>query len=196
MNAGLDRIIGFLARRPIEGRRVVLGGLGAAAALTLVSGNSCNGPSFWAFNSGEINKYGDGSEATFHFRATSFLHVWGKRGAAAFERIGFATRDPGFAIMPAEFGLDGDVIRDVQTMTFEIKGTISGDPNARLVVQVYNSRDDVSAPSIETELHPTSGYQAVTVQLDGKIEHLQKIQFILASETGSCDIQIRNIRFN
>jgi len=81
--------------------------------------------------------------------------------------------------------------------TFAIKGKL-----LRLgqwcfpVVQIYDEKDDDYTPSITKTSFTLKEdeYQVITVPLEGKIKHLYKIQFILVTDKGSWDVQVKDAR--
>ncbi len=86
---------------------------------------------------------------------------------------------------------------NLKYFTFAIKGDL-----IRLgqwcfpVVQIYDARDDEYTPSItKTSFTMKSDeFTTVTVPLEGKIKRLYKIQFLLVTDKGSWNIEVKDPR--
>src|SRR3989338_7609721 len=100
-------------------------------------------------------------------------------------------QDPGFSIFTNNYNLAG-----ADTLQFEIRGNVSG--YGTIVVQVYDdsATDDVT-PTVEYRRLGsviTDEYSTVSIDLEGRVDNVRKIQFILVN-SDSCEVRIRNIRF-
>jgi hypothetical protein len=104
--------------------------------------------------------------------------------------------DPLLIIMSEELGLVNVSLRNKQFLKFEIGGWIRQEgAYARMEVQIYGAADDPSIPSISRRIEVSPPMSTVAIPLEGKIDVLQKVQFLLVTDRGSCELQIRNIRF-
>jgi len=98
--------------------------------------------------------------------------------------------NPGFGILTNNYDLLGDDI-----VSFDIRGNLHG---ATLVVQIYDdeARDDLT-PTISHRIYSTDinrAYSTIRIPLNGMVDHVRKIQFILVDGT-TCQVNLRNIRF-
>ncbi len=88
-------------------------------------------------------------------------------------------------------------ISDLKYFTFAIKGNL-----IRLgqwcfpVVQVYDEKDDDYTPSVTKTSFTLKKdeYVTVSVPLEGRIKKLYKIQFLLVTDKGSWDIEVKDAR--
>ena len=88
-------------------------------------------------------------------------------------------------------------ISNLKYFTFAIKGKL-----IRLgqwcfpVVQVYDEKDDDYTPSVTKTSFTLKDdeYVTISVPLDGKIKRLYKIQFLLVTDKGSWDIEIKDAK--
>jgi hypothetical protein len=86
-------------------------------------------------------------------------------------------------------------VTGMKYFTFAIKGKL-----VRLgqwcfpVVQIYDAKDDEYTPSITKTSFTLKedDYTEITVPLEGKIKNLYKIQFLLVTDKGSWDIDIKD----
>jgi len=64
------------------------------------------------------------------------------------------------------------------------------------VVQVFDEKDDEYTPSITKTsfMLNEDEFETVRIPLEGKISRLAKVQFILVTDKGSWDIQIKDAR--
>jgi hypothetical protein len=101
-------------------------------------------------------------------------------------------KDPGFGILTGNADLQGR-----NSLKFDIKGDFKKHGGwARLIVQVYNDKDNDYTPSRSfdpIELKPN--FTTVTVDLQNAILKAKKVQFLLVTDKGSCQVEIKNIRF-
>ncbi|MDI6731695.1 MAG: family 16 glycosylhydrolase, partial [Candidatus Margulisbacteria bacterium] len=102
------------------------------------------------------------------------------------------TRDPGFGISTGNRNLEGRNI-----LKFEIKGDFTQHGNyARLIVQVYAAKDSDSSPSVSLDpIRLDSNWTEISVDLQGRISTAKKVQFLLVTDNGSCNVEIANLRF-
>lgn len=112
--------------------------------------------------------------------------------AGIYEFSASRARDPGFKILTGNHDLQGR-----NTLVFEIKGNLTQQGNwARFIAQVYDDGDNDVSPSISLDpVELTSGFQTITVDLQNQVDKVQKVQFLLVTDNGSCQVEIRNIRF-
>jgi hypothetical protein len=101
-------------------------------------------------------------------------------------------RDPGFGLVTGDHDLAGRNL-----LKFEIKGSYKKHGGyARLIAQVYSDKDSDSSPSISLDPVPvTSGWTEVAIDLRSKIGLAKKVQFLLVTDSGSCDVKIKGLRF-
>jgi hypothetical protein len=64
------------------------------------------------------------------------------------------------------------------------------------VVQLYDEKDDDYTPSITKTSFTLNeqDFTTITVPLEGKIKHLYKVQFLLVTDKGSWDIEVKDPR--
>jgi len=64
------------------------------------------------------------------------------------------------------------------------------------VVQVYDEKDDDYTPSVTKTSFTLKDdeYVTISVPLEGKIKKLYKIQFLLVTDKGSWDIEIKDAK--
>jgi len=104
--------------------------------------------------------------------------------------------DPGLYVDARELGLVNVSLRNKHFLKFEIGGWIRQEgAYARLEVQIYDAADNSSVPSISKAIEISPAMSTVAIPLEGRINTLQKVQFLLVTDQGSCEVQIRNIRF-
>jgi hypothetical protein len=101
-------------------------------------------------------------------------------------------RDPGFGVLTGGHRLEGR-----NTLRFEIRGNFQQlGGYARFIAQVYRDSDNPATPTVSLDpVDVSADWAAVTVGLNHEIRELQKVQFLLVTDQGSCQIEIRNIRF-
>jgi len=108
-------------------------------------------------------------------------------------------KDPGFGILTGNVDL-----QDRNSLKFDIKGDFKKHGGwARLIVQVYSDKNNDYSPSVSLdpiELKPN--FTPTTVDLhyieEGKeilLGKAKKVQFLLVTDKGSCQVEIKNIRF-
>jgi len=86
---------------------------------------------------------------------------------------------------------------NLKYFTFAIKGKLIREGQWCFpVVQVYDEKDDDYTPSITKTSFTLKEDEFVTVSvpLDGKIKKLYKIQFILVTDKGSWNIEVKDAR--
>ncbi|MFA6170536.1 MAG: family 16 glycosylhydrolase [Candidatus Margulisiibacteriota bacterium] len=100
--------------------------------------------------------------------------------------------DPGFGIATGNADLGGR-----KTLRFEVRGSITKHGNwARLIAQVYNDKNNAGQPTITFDsIDVTNDWTEVIIYLGSVVSNLQKLQWQLSSDLGSCQIEVRNIRF-
>ncbi|NQT30170.1 MAG: family 16 glycosylhydrolase [Candidatus Saganbacteria bacterium] len=83
------------------------------------------------------------------------------------------------------------------TLKFEIDGSVTQHGNwTRLIVQVYDDGDSNSAPSVSFDpIIVSADQQTIEVPLHSQVDNLAKIQFMLVADSGSCNVDIYNLRF-
>jgi hypothetical protein len=84
---------------------------------------------------------------------------------------------------------------NLKYFSFAIKGTLIRHGQWCFpVVQVYDERDDDYTPSITKTsfTFKEDEFTTITVPLDGKIKKLYKIQFILVTDNGSWNIEVKD----
>jgi hypothetical protein len=92
----------------------------------------------------------------------------------------------------------GRISRDASNMryfTFAIKGKLIREGQWCFpVVQVFDERDDEYTPSItKTSFTVKEGeFTTISVPLEGKIKKLYKVQFLLVTDKGSWDIEVKD----
>lgn len=103
-----------------------------------------------------------------------------------------ASRDPGFGVFTGNAGLAGR-----QTVKFEIKGSLTRLGNyARFIAQVYDDQDNDSQPTVSLDpIALSADFKTVTIDLDHQVDKVKKIQFLLVTDKGSCQVEIKNLRF-
>lgn len=144
------------------------------AALTLAAGQLAGCFHGMVFKGGDISKI---SESQYRFTAQS-------------------ENDPGVMMFPRELGLPSPSLRGKQFLKFEARGWIKKEGvYAHLLVQVYDAKDGSSNPSVSRQFEVSEYFRPVTIPLDGKINELQKLQFMLITDKGSCEIYVRHPRF-
>ncbi|OGC25962.1 hypothetical protein A3K32_00625 [candidate division WOR-1 bacterium RIFOXYB2_FULL_45_9] len=99
------------------------------------------------------------------------------------------SRDPGFGIIAGNAPLAGR-----KTVRFEVRGSVGS--GARLIAQIYSDKNDPSHPTISFDpVSVSADWTEVVIYLGSNVEKAQKLQWQINSERGSCQIEIRNIRF-
>jgi hypothetical protein len=86
---------------------------------------------------------------------------------------------------------------NLKYFTFAIKGKLLREGQWCFpVVQIYDEKDDEYTPSItKTSFSMKEDeYTTITVPFDGKIKKLFKIQFLLVTDKGSWDIEVKDPR--
>lgn len=107
-----------------------------------------------------------------------------KNGEYTFSASG--ATDPGFTIFLG--ALD---VSKYKTLKFEIKGTLEGE---RFIGQIYKVGDSSSVPSIQSTV-PLSGESSTfEIPLKGASE-VEKIQFLGVHSSVTCNVIIKNLRF-
>ena len=83
------------------------------------------------------------------------------------------------------------------TLKFEVDGSVTQHGNwTRLVIQIYDDGDSNSAPAISLDpIIVSADQQTIEVPLYDQVDKLAKIQFILVADSGSCNVDIHNLRF-
>jgi beta-glucanase (GH16 family) len=101
-------------------------------------------------------------------------------------------RDPGFTIQTGNQDLSGR-----NKLVFEIRGSFQRHGGyARFIAQAYDDGDNDYTPSISLDpVELTNGFQTVTFNLENMVNKIKKVQFLLVTDSGSCQVEIRNIRF-
>ncbi|MFC1637485.1 family 16 glycosylhydrolase [Candidatus Margulisiibacteriota bacterium] len=101
-------------------------------------------------------------------------------------------RDPGFGLVTGDHDLAGRNL-----LKFEIKGSFKKHAGyARFIAQVYSDKDNDSSPSVSLDPVPVGkGWTEVVVDLRSKIGRAKKVQFLLVTDSGSCNVEIRGLRF-
>lgn len=125
--------------------------------------------SHFTFNGGSATL----SNGTYHFSATN-------------------ARDAGLGIvLNASIG-------NHRTLTFDIRGTVTRRGSyARLAAQVYRSGDNDSTPSVSLDPIPNlsaGNWTTATIQLPTDVGDLAKVQFLLITDRGNVEVDIRNLR--
>ncbi|MBU1616916.1 MAG: family 16 glycosylhydrolase [Candidatus Margulisbacteria bacterium] len=102
------------------------------------------------------------------------------------------SRDPGFGIITGNAPLAGR-----KTVHFKVRGSVANQENgARLITQVYSDKNNASHPAITYDpVNVTSDWTEVVIFLGNEVEKAQKLQWQLNSNNGSCQIEVKNIRF-
>jgi endo-1,3-1,4-beta-glycanase ExoK len=103
-------------------------------------------------------------------------------------------KDPGFGILfIGQAKLEGR-----KTLKFEIKGSMKKDDKngyARFIAQVYSKKDSDSSPSVSLDpVKLSKDWTEYTIDLED-ITEVKKLQFLLLTSKGSCNVEIRNLRF-
>jgi hypothetical protein len=101
-----------------------------------------------------------------------------------------ASRDPGVYFQR----IDRDVSK-YKYFTFAIKGKLVREGQWCFpVVQIYDANDDEYTPSITKTSFSLKedGFMTVSVPLEGKIKNLYKVQFILVTDKGSWNIEVKD----
>jgi hypothetical protein len=103
-----------------------------------------------------------------------------------------AAKDPGFGIDTGNRDISG-----YRTLKFDIGGTFKRlGGYARVIAQVYTEEDNDYTPSISLDpIEVKPGLSTVSIDLENKIPKAKKIQFLLVTDKGSCQLEIRNLRF-
>jgi len=86
---------------------------------------------------------------------------------------------------------------NIKYFTFAIKGKLIREGQWCFpVVQVFDEKDDDYTPSITKTSFSLKEdeYQTITVPLEGKIKKLYKIQFILVTDRGSWDVEVKDAK--
>lgn len=101
-------------------------------------------------------------------------------------------KDAGAGILTGNTPLGGR-----NTLKFDIKGNVTRHGGyARFIVQVYRSSDDDASPSVALDPVPLSDtFSPVSLDLRGRIPDVKKVQLLLVTDNGSCDITLTNLRF-
>ncbi len=129
--------------------------------------------SFFAFNGGHAARRGDKGIFVYVFDATN-------------------ATNPGFGIKTGNRDLGGR-----NALRFELRGYFAptGSPT-RLLAQVYNETDEENAPSVVFDpVIINREWTELTVDLRDQIPKAQKILFQLATDKGSCNVEVRKMRF-
>lgn len=136
---------------------------------------------------GKILKIEDIQQGSFAFNNGK---VQAKAGTYSFSAS--QAKDPGFGILTGDVDLQGR-----NTLKFDIKGYLKKQGSwARLIVQVYNDKDNDYTPSINLDpIEPKLYLTTVSVNLQGLVQKAKKVQFLLVTDKGSCQVEIKNIRF-
>ena len=136
----------------------------APSAGAILVGSVAQGASAWPGGILSVNN-GD-----YHFKAT-------------------AQKDPGFTI---DLGrLD---VRGKKTLTFEISGSIARlGQYARFVAQVYRPGDGDQPSCYLDPVEVAGDHRSVSVDIEG-IGEIWKIQYMLVTDKGSCDVMIKDQR--
>ncbi len=102
------------------------------------------------------------------------------------------SEDPGFYV---PCGIDN--LEEKRILKFDVRGYIvKYGHSARLIAQVYSDTDDDYFPSVSLDPIQISGdYETIRFDIGNRIDKIRKIQFLLASDLGSCRVDIKNIRF-
>ncbi len=101
-------------------------------------------------------------------------------------------RDPGVFFDKINIGIEGR-----KYLSFAIKGgLIRSGLWCFPVVQVYDEKDDEYTPSVTKTSFTFNNdeYVKVLIPLEGKIKKLSRIQFILVTDKGSWDVQIKDMK--
>ncbi|OGC36026.1 hypothetical protein A2311_02230 [candidate division WOR-1 bacterium RIFOXYB2_FULL_48_7] len=129
-------------------------------------------------------------QGSFSFNGGSVIT---DHGVTRFSAI--SARDPGFGVTVNRSDLEG------KTLKFEASGLITKEGGwARLAVQVFSYDDPDSTPSIVfdpitvTPASPESLPVTYEISLTG-LTSVKKVQFILITDQGTCEVDISNIRF-
>jgi hypothetical protein len=88
-------------------------------------------------------------------------------------------------------------VSDPKYFTFAIKGKlIKLGQWCFPVVQVYDEKDDDYTPSVTKTSFTLKNdeYSTISVPLDGKIKKLFKIQFLLVTDKGSWDVEVKDAK--
>ncbi len=117
--------------------------------------------------------------------------VLGKKGST-YAFTSNKARDPGFGIMTGNAALRGK-----KYLKFDLKGSVTRHGQwARLIVQVYDHKDNDTSPSLALDpIEPGRDFSTVELALEGKIDKVKKVQFLLVTDKGSCRVEIKNVRF-
>jgi len=83
------------------------------------------------------------------------------------------------------------------TLEFKIKGEMTRHADyAKLVFYVYSDEDSDNKATIISDIEGLSTeFTTIRVDLEGKINKVKKIQFMLISDNGSCEVEIKDIIF-
>ena len=115
-----------------------------------------------------------------------------KKTAGAYVFSAKKATDPGFAIITGKRNVSYH-----KTLKFEVKGNLVKHGGwARFIVQVYSVNDNDYVPSVSLDpVELTGNFSTVSVDLKKEISQVKKVQFLLVTDSGSCQVEIKNIRF-
>jgi len=88
-------------------------------------------------------------------------------------------------------------ISDLKYFTFAIKGKLVKEGQWCFpVVQIYDVKDDDYTPSVTKTSFTLKNdeYAMISVPLEGKIKRLYKIQFLLVTDKGSWDVEVKDAK--
>ncbi len=95
--------------------------------------------------------------------------------------------DPGFGIFVNK------PVKGYTSFKFEAQGAAN---NGMPVVQIYSDKDNDSTPTINVAPFAlTPQWSEVTVSIEGRVEFVKKVQYLITSKPGGGRIQLRNLRF-
>ncbi|MCX5727024.1 MAG: hypothetical protein NT030_07685, partial [Candidatus Saganbacteria bacterium] len=96
--------------------------------------------------------------------------------------------DPGFSI-----NIFNNTIKRGDYLDLIIKGNMTRHGKyARFVVQVFDANDDGDHPSVSNPINITKDYSVVRISLKDKIKVPKKINFLLVTDNGSCEVDIKD----
>jgi hypothetical protein len=100
-------------------------------------------------------------------------------------------RDPYFSIPVNASNIEGKKLK------FDVNGSVTKEGGwARLAVMVYSNDDAEGSPSIVFDpiTVPAGGYDHYEIDLSD-IDSARKVQFMLITDKGTCDVKLANVRF-
>lgn len=130
--------------------------------------------------------------------------LYAARSAGAFNKCEFEYKgntvrifandstDPGVYFEKIDKDISG-----LKYFTFAIKGKLIKEGQWCFpVVQVYDEKDDDYTPSVTKTSFTLKDdeYAMISVPLEGKIKKLYKIQFILVTDKGSWDVEVKDAK--